>query len=81
MTEMIGTYLTIVGLLMTLAGVILLFLYGMPFRVRTGGTTVLELERIDQNAIRAERFHEISSWCGLVLIVLGTLAQIMGVLI
>ena len=77
---MSGAYWTIVGLLMTLFGVILLFRYGMPYRVRTGGESRLLLEGIDHNAIKAERLYKIFGWCGLILIILGTGAQIFGVL-
>ena len=33
--------LNILGLLLNLAGVVLLFLFGMPFRIATGGQTIM----------------------------------------
>jgi hypothetical protein len=36
----VGKVLNIFGLLSNLAGVVLLFLFGMPFRVATGGKPV-----------------------------------------
>ncbi len=77
---MSGAYWAISGLLMTLVGVILLFRYGMPYRVRTGGNSALLLEGVDQNAVRAERRYGIIGRLGLALIILGTGAQAIGTL-
>jgi hypothetical protein len=37
----------LVGLLANLVGVILLFRYGMPFRIRTGGSSVYVSSSVD----------------------------------
>jgi hypothetical protein len=66
----------IVGLVCTLVGVLLLFRYGMPYRVRTGGDSFLLLEGKDEKAKLAERNYDILGWVGMALIVLGTLSQI-----
>jgi hypothetical protein len=58
---------------MNLLGVILLFVFGMPFRVRTGGRPFVPLE---QQTVRAERWHTFLGWLGFALLVLGTFAQI-----
>ena len=59
-----------------LVGVILLFLFGMPFRVRTGGSSMYVSSQVDPNEARAERRAGVLGWIGLILIVLGTAAQI-----
>jgi hypothetical protein len=67
----------ITGLLMNLAGVILLFRYGMPYRVRTGGNQARWLSgSVDQKTVRAERLYDRLGMLGLILIVSGTAAQI-----
>jgi hypothetical protein len=67
----------IAGLLMSLTGVVLLFRYGMPYRVRTGGNQARWLSgSVDQKTVRAEQLYEWLGMLGLALIVLGTAAQI-----
>jgi hypothetical protein len=64
------------GLVANLVGVVLLFRYGMPFRVRTSGASYELREEVDQTAVTAERWYDALGGLGLVLIVLGTAAQI-----
>jgi hypothetical protein len=64
-------WISIVGLITNFVGVILLFRYGMPYRLRTGGDSII-LTRETPGAIRYDRW----GWIGLALIILGTLAQI-----
>jgi hypothetical protein len=66
----------IAGLMLTLAGLLILFLYGMPYRVRTGGVTYIIAEQIQQSELDADRRYAIYGWVGLVLAVFGTLCQI-----
>ena len=54
--------LNIFGPVMNLAGVILLFCYGMPYRVRTGGAQPILMEGADQKAVETERWYE---WRGI----------------
>jgi hypothetical protein len=68
--------LNIAGLLMNLIGVILLFRYGMPYRVRSGGNAFYVSSHSDQAEVAAERLYERLGLSGLILIVLGTAAQI-----
>ena len=56
--------LSIAGLLMNLAGVILLFSFGMPFRIGTGGQAFLLDGSADQKAVRAERWYDVSAGSG-----------------
>ncbi len=67
----------IVGLLFNLIGVLLLFRYGMPYRVQTGGDTlILKSDRKDQPTVRLEKRYRRIGWLGLVFIVIGTGFQI-----
>ena len=69
--------LNITGLLMNLLGVILLFVFGRPFRVRYFWSGLFE--RHDRMAARSERWYDVLGWLGLALIVLGTAAQISAI--
>jgi hypothetical protein len=64
------------GLIANLAGVVLLFLFGMPFRVRTQGRSILVAHSVSDKAGRLESLYDAASWLGLALIVLGTSAQV-----
>lgn len=66
------------GLLSALAGVILLFRYGMPYKVRRGGVSFLALEGVDEEEVKREARYSKFGWIGLVLIVAGTVCQIVG---
>lgn len=70
--------LNIAGLLMNLVGVILLFRYGMPYRVRTGGNELRFTGATDQDTANAEQLYGRLGVTGLVLIVLGTAAQVIA---
>jgi hypothetical protein len=75
------TILNVGGLLMNLAGVILLFRYGMPYRVRTEGVSYLITEDIDKREVATEWRYDWLGKLGLFLIVAGTAAQILGALL
>lgn len=74
--------LNIAGLISNLVGVILLFLYGMPFRTRKDGKTAktFVLPTAD-DTVRVERRYTWLGWLGLISIVLGTLLQVCASLI
>jgi hypothetical protein len=74
---MIAT-LNIAGLILALAGVLLLFGYGMPYQVRTGGREVRWQGQPNQDQIKLERRYDRLGWLGLVCIVVGTLCQIIA---
>ena len=63
---------------LSVAGVVLLFRYGMPYRVETGGAIYLAPEQEDASAKGAERWYRVLGWIGLVMIVVGTALQIAG---
>jgi hypothetical protein len=66
----------IAGLALNLAGVILLFRYGMPYRVETRGTSALLLEGEDKDALKSEAIYRKLGSIGLALIFAGTALQI-----
>jgi len=71
----------ILGLLANLVGVILLFLFGMPFRVRTRGYRLLTSQPVESEKRRLaglELTYDAAGWLGLALIVLGTAMQILA---
>jgi len=69
----------VAGLILNLIGVILLFRYGMPYRVRTGGNQIRAISgRTDEATVKAEQRYDKLGLVGLVLIVLGTLSQAIG---
>lgn len=68
--------LNVLGLALNAAGVALLFFFGMPFRVRTGGDTVTwKADKKDSSVLRQERYYAALAYLGFVLILLGTAAQ------
>jgi hypothetical protein len=76
-----GKVMNILGLLLNLAGVVLLFLFGMPFRVPTGGKVVTwTTASIDIQVKKLDDLYSVLGWIGLSAIVLGTLLQIMATL-
>jgi len=62
-------------------GVLILFRWGMPFRVRSGGAGYLMLQQIDEKAIAAERRYTMIGYIGLALLVLGSVLQMVAVLV
>ena len=66
------------GLVLTLIGVLLLFRYGMPYRVRTVGSQIRVTISNDPRAAALERRYTMVGWLGLLLLVLGTICQIVG---
>jgi hypothetical protein len=66
------------GLVLSLIGVLLLFRYGMPYRVRTGGSSIYVSSSSDPREATLERRYDMLGWFGLLLVVLGTICQIVG---
>ena len=70
----------IAGLLINLAGVVLLVRYGMPYRVETGGLEFIVTETVNQDEIRLEKLHKKLGFLGLLLIGSGTGLQVLALL-
>jgi len=73
--------LKIFGLLLNLAGIVLLFLFELPFRVTTASKTVpWTMSSIDVQVKKLDDIFTVLGWIGLLAIILGTLLQILAVL-
>ena len=70
----------LVGLLLSLAGVLILFRWGMPFRVPTQGEIGIIAQQVDTQAIAIERVYKRIGYGGLALMILGTVLQMVAVL-
>jgi hypothetical protein len=70
--------LNIIGLALNLVGVLILFRYGMPFHVPTGGAIHLITGQVDAAEKALESRYEIFGYFGLLAIVVGTGMQIVG---
>lgn len=66
----------IFGLVLTLPGILLLFVFGMPFHVPRHGDEYLKLHRRNKRDPWIERLFIFLSSVGLLLIVSGTSLQI-----
>jgi hypothetical protein len=58
----------IVGLVCVMVGVLLLFRYGMPYRVRRGGASFLILNDTDKADLKQEKLYDALGLLGLVLV-------------
>lgn len=67
------------GLVFTLAGVILLFRYGMPYRVASNEGEIRVTTSVRSDTARLDRRYRCLGTCGLIAIVLGTGLQIFAV--
>jgi len=73
------TGLTDFGLFLNLAGVVLVFRYGMPYRVRTDGKSAITVLLSDSDEKRRkERRYDVLGWLGLGFMVIGTILQVAG---
>lgn len=71
----------LIGLALTLVGVLILFRWGMPFHVPTGGATSIITGQADVREIALERIYTIIGYVGLALLILGTALQMVAALI
>jgi hypothetical protein len=75
---MSASWYSIFGLAGALLGVLMLFRYGMPFRVASGGVTYLITESINESERDIDRRYTILGYVGLFFVTLGTLLQMYG---
>ena len=68
----------IVGLVLVSVGVIVLFAFGMPYRVLRGGASFLILEQRNAADLKQERLFDVLGWIGLSLVIVGTIRQIVA---
>jgi uncharacterized protein YjeT (DUF2065 family) len=76
--QMCERVLNLAGLGLNLIGVLILFRYGMPFHVPSGGAIHLILEQTDQAEIKLERRYKLFGYIGLVLLIAGTILQMLA---
>lgn len=69
------------GIVVNLAGVLMLFRYGMPYHVESKGVVLLALEETDHEEIKLERRYRLLGYAGLFLIVAGSALQALAVLL
>jgi len=67
---------SVYGLMLELIGVILLFIFGMPFRVPSGGAIFLVTGNINEGEIATNKLFLLVSYIGLIGVVCGTLCQV-----
>ena len=76
MTKILGA----LGLVVNLAGVLILFRYGMPYRVETGGAIHRIAEGMNPSEKRKDALYKRLGILGIALAVLGILLQIVATL-
>jgi hypothetical protein len=79
-----GRGLTAAGLVLSLFGVLLLFRYGMPYRIENHGTFLIGADVAPDRArslLATDRRYKILGWIGLSLTVVGTLIQILALFV
>jgi hypothetical protein len=72
---------TLIGLALSLVGVLILFRWGMPFHVPARGATYRITNQVDEKEIALERIYTIFGYAGLTLLILGTVLQMAAVLL
>jgi hypothetical protein len=70
--------LNISGLSLSLIGVLLLFFFGMPYRIRSEGQSYIVTEQANAEGKAKDAFLSKLGFAGLALIALGTFLQIVG---
>jgi hypothetical protein len=70
--------LNLIGLVLNLAGVLILFRYGMPFHVPTGGAVAYVTEEPDQAEIALEHRYTVYGYIGLACLIVGTILQMVA---
>ena len=72
---------SIIGMTLNLIGVIVLFRYGMPYRVRTGGNIGRIIQQKDEGARVLDVEYHNFGLLGLGAVVIGTVIQIIGAIV
>ena len=68
---MTATTLALAGIIINAVGTILVFIFGVPARVKASGEVFLITGEYDEEDHRRERRSTFWGWVGLVMIVLG----------
>jgi hypothetical protein len=81
MDSLTGRMLAVFGMLINLAGVLVLFRWGMPFRVPNGGSNALLISGPTLSGIAVDQVYETLGWIGLSMTIIGTGLQIAATLL
>ena len=81
MSPSLARQLTFWGLLASVAGVVILFYYGMPFHVPTYGHNYIFDSSINKPDIALEHRYEQRGYAGLAFLIVGTLLQMVPLLL
>jgi hypothetical protein len=73
---MSAAYWNALGLILSLVGILILFLFGMPFKMRIVGAIMYVASQKDESAKQTERIYDILGRVGLILLIIGTACQI-----
>ena len=71
-----GYLITALGLCCDVVGAVLLFKFGLPEIVRTGGVQLISIETIDKAVLQKERCFDIWGKIGLAMLILGFIGQL-----
>lgn len=80
MAPSLSRIFALAGLLLGLAGVILLFYFGMPFHVPTNGMNYIHDSYTNTAAIALEARYMVYGYAGLGCLVVGTILQMLALL-
>jgi hypothetical protein len=67
-----------IGLILDIAGVVLVWRFGLPPRVNRGGASYFMLEETDQDELKREARYDRLSRAGLGLVVVGFAIQLLS---
>jgi hypothetical protein len=81
MTVVISRAFNLAGLLLNLVGVLILFYFGMPFHVPTGGAILLAADQLDPKIIALEHTYTILGYVGLTFLISGTMFQVVALFV
>jgi hypothetical protein len=70
--------ISVAGVLISLVGFLILFYYGMPFRVPTGGVTYIITQQINEEEKKIDRRYKMFGFLDFLLAVVGGLMQAYG---
>lgn len=68
--------LNVLGLVLALAGILVLFRYGMPYRIRADEGEYIATNSVRESERRKDARYSLLGWLGLILILTGTASQI-----
>jgi len=67
----------IIGLALSFAGAIIIFIFGLPPRVSESGAIHLVAEQVDEGEIKTAKKYKMISRIGLILLAVGFLFQLL----